>query len=69
VSWASETVGAIRKIVLIEDRVERLARQTDALATKCQELDLRLARVEAKFELMERMASGRRRALPGKTTK
>jgi len=69
VSWASETVGAIRKIVLIEDRVERLARQTDALASKCQELDLRLARVEAKFELMERMASGRRRSLPGKTTK
>ena len=68
-SWASETVGAIRKIVLIEDRVERLARQTDALAAKCQEVDLRLARVEAKFELMERMTSGRRRALPRKTTK
>ena len=66
-SWASEAVAAIRKIVLIEDRVERLADQTEALAGKCQELDLRLARLEAKFELIERMASGRRRALPEKT--
>jgi hypothetical protein len=55
--------------VLIEDRVERLAGPTDALAAKCQELDLRLTRPEAKFELMERMATSGRRALPEKTEK
>jgi hypothetical protein len=69
VSWASEAVGAIRKMVLIEDRVERLADQTDALSTKCQEMDLRLTRLEAKFELMERMASGARRVLAEKVEK
>ena len=55
-SWASEALGAIRKIVLIEDRVARLADQTDKLANKCQELDLRVARIEAKFELLESAA-------------
>jgi Alcohol dehydrogenase GroES-like domain len=65
VSWASEAVGAIRKMVLVEDRMERLASQTDKLATKCQEMDLRLAKMEAKFGLLERAATaGPRRLLP-----
>lgn len=59
-SWASEALGAIRKIVLIEDRVARLADQTDKLANKCYELDLRVARVEAKFELLESAAMASR---------
>jgi hypothetical protein len=67
VSWASEAVGAIRKIVLVEDRMERLASQTDALANKCQELDRRLVRLEAKFDLIEKMATSRARALPTRT--
>jgi len=58
-SWASEAVGAIRKIVLIEDRV-------DQLAETCQELDRRLLRLEAKFELIERVATTRR-SLRGKS--
>jgi hypothetical protein len=61
VSWASEALGAIRKIVLIEDRVARLADQSDKLADKCQELDLRVARIEAKFELLESAAMASRR--------
>ena len=59
-SWASEALGAIRKIVLIEDRVARLADQTDKLANKCQQLDLRVARIEAKFELLESAAMASR---------
>lgn len=55
-SWPSEALGAIRKLVLIEDRVARLADQSDKLANKCQELDLRVARIEAKFELLESAA-------------
>jgi hypothetical protein len=66
-SWASEAVGIIRKMVLIEDRMERLAGQTDRLATKCQEIDLRLVKMEAKFELLERAAIARPRRLPTKT--
>lgn len=59
-SWASDAVGAIRKIVLIEDRVERMANQVNQLAETCQELDRRVVRLEAKFDLIEKMAAGRR---------
>jgi hypothetical protein len=66
VSWASDAVGAIRKIVLIEDRVERMANQVDQLAETCQELDRRLVRLEAKFDLIEKMAAGGR-TLPARS--
>jgi len=67
VSWATEAVGAIRKIVLIEDRVERLANQVNQLAETCQNLDRRLIRLEAKFELIEKVATTRRRSLREKS--
>jgi len=63
-SWASEAVGAIRKIVLVEDRLDRVANQVDELAETCRDLDRRLVRLEAKFELLERMSSPRSRNLP-----
>ena len=66
-SWASEAVGAIRKIILIEDRVERVANQVNQLAETCQLLDRRLVRLEAKFELIEKVALTRRRALREKS--
>ena len=62
-SWASDAVGAIRKIVLIEDRIERIANQVNQLAEACQNLDRRLVRLEAKFELIEKVATSRRRSL------
>ena len=62
-SWASEAVGAIRKIVLIEDRMERVANQVSHLAETCQDLDRRLVRMDAKFELLEKVATTRRRSL------
>jgi hypothetical protein len=62
VSWATEAIGAIRKIVLVEDRIERLAKQTDTLAVKCQELDMRLTRLETKSEMLEKLPAGRRRS-------
>jgi len=63
-SWATDAYAAIRKIVLLEDRMEALATRVDGLATSFGELDRRLIRLEAKFELLERMASPSRRALP-----
>jgi hypothetical protein len=69
VSWARDAVAAIRKIVLIEDRMETLTAQVKSLAEAYTDIDRRLVRLEAKFELMERMASGTRRALPEKTEK
>jgi len=67
VSWASDAIGAIRKIVLLEDRVERLAGQVDSLAEVCKDMDRRLVRLEAKFELLERAALSRPRQLRDKS--
>jgi predicted nucleic acid-binding Zn-ribbon protein len=64
VSWAREAVAAIRKIVLLEDRVERLTGQVKDLADSYRDLDRRLVRLEAKFELIEKVATRRRHALP-----
>lgn len=66
-SWASDAIGAIRKIVLLEDRVERLASQVDSLAEVCKDMDRRLVRLEAKFELIEKAALSRRRQLRDKS--
>jgi predicted nucleic acid-binding Zn-ribbon protein len=68
-SWAASAYAAIRKIVLLEDRMENLTTQVDNLATAFSDLDRRLIRLEAKFELLERMASPSRRALPEKSEK
>lgn len=68
-SWARDAVAAIRKIVLIEDRMESLTARVKDLAEAYTDIDRRLVRLEAKFELMERMTSGVRRALPEKTEK
>jgi len=68
-SWATDAYAAIRKIVLLEDRMENLAKQVDSLATSFGELDRRLIRLEAKFELLERMAAPTPRVLPEKSEK
>ena len=68
-SWAANAYAAIRKIVLLEDRMETLAEQVDDLANSFGDLDRRLIRLEAKFELLERMAAPSRRAVPEKSEK
>lgn len=68
-NWAASAYAAIRKIILLEERMEHLTTQVDGLATTFSELDRRLIRLEAKFELLERMASPSRRALPEKSEK
>ncbi len=66
-SWARDAVSAIRKIVLIEDRMESLTVQVRHLADGYIDLDRRLVRLEAKFDLIEKMAAPGRRALPAKS--
>ena len=66
-SWARDAVSAIRKIVLIEDRMEALTAQVKQLAEGYTDLDRRLVRMEAKFDLIEKTAAPGRRALPGKS--
>lgn len=67
-SWAGEAVAAIRKIVLIEDRVAQLADRVDRLASSYAELDRRMLKIEAKFELMERLAASAPRAVRSRRT-
>ena len=66
-SWARDAVSAIRKIVLIEDRMESLTVQVKNLADGYMDVDRRLVRLEAKFDLIEKMAAPGRRALPVKS--
>jgi hypothetical protein len=69
VSWPRDALQALRQIVLIEQRVNSLTDSVKQVATTCQDLDRRLARVDAKFELLERMVAPSRRALPEKSEK
>ena len=69
-SWANDVYAAIKKIVLIEDRMNVHTSQVAKLAQTYYDIDRRLLRLEAKFELLERMAAPvPRRALPEKTEK
>jgi predicted nucleic acid-binding Zn-ribbon protein len=62
-SWATDALAAVRRIVLLEDRINTLTDQSKKLLDTCTDLDRRLVRLEAKFELLERMATSRGRAL------
>ena len=63
-SWARDAVAALRKMILIEDRVSQLSEQVKKLADSYNDIDRRLLRMEAKFELLERAATGAPRRLP-----
>ena len=63
-TWAGEALAAIRKIVLIEERIGSLTEQVKVLADSYVELDRRLLKMEAKFELLESLSGRQRRALP-----
>jgi hypothetical protein len=67
VSWALESLAAIKRIILLEDRIKSLSEQSERLVDTCRDLDRRLIRLEAKFELLERLAPPRRRSLPKKS--
>lgn len=66
-SWITDVYAAVQKIVLIEERLENVSSQVQALSAQQVDFDRRLIRLEAKFELLERMAAPSRRALPEKS--
>ncbi len=69
-SWARDALLALKRIILLEERITSLTEQSKQLLDACTEMDRRLVRLEAKFELLERMAApSSRRALPEKTEK
>ena len=54
----------------MEHRMDTMTEQVKQIALACQDLDRRLVRMEAKFELLERMAApATRRSLPEKSEK
>ncbi len=63
-SWARDVLHALRKIVLVEERIVVLAERVTALASAYDEMSRRLARLEGKFELLERLGSRRGKRLP-----
>jgi hypothetical protein len=68
-SWPRDAFEALRQIVLIENRINTMTDTVKELAVACLEMDRRLVRVEAKFELLERMAAPSRRVLPEQSEK
>lgn len=68
-TWAGEALAAIRKIVLIEERIGGLAEQVKVLADSYVELDRRLLKMEAKFELLESLSGRPRKALPASASR
>jgi hypothetical protein len=69
VSWPREAFEALRQIVLIDERIKGLTDTVKELAATSKDMDARLNRLEAKFELLERVASPSRRSLPEKRQK
>lgn len=63
-SWALEALAALKRIVLLEERITNLMGESKMLMDTCKNLDRRLHRLEAKFELIEHLASAHERALP-----
>jgi hypothetical protein len=56
-SWARDALAALKKVILMEDRVTTLADDVKALAAGYRDLVERVARIEGKLEAYERMAS------------
>ena len=65
-SWARDAVTALRKMILIEDRIAQLSDQVKQLAELYGDVDRRLVRLEAKFELIERLRVARGGSRPKK---
>jgi hypothetical protein len=69
VSWAFEALAALKRVMLLEERITNLTAESKRLLDVCTELDRRLIRLETKFELIEHVSSVRGRALPSSSGK
>ncbi len=59
-NWARDAFDALKRLILLEERITGLTEQSKQLMDTCKDLDRRLLRVEAKFELIEKVATTRR---------
>ena len=65
-SWVADALKALKKVILIEEKVTALASDVKQLVVRYQDLSERLARIEGKFEAYERVAAAgqRQKKLP-----
>lgn len=63
-SWVRDVVHVLRQIVLVEERMTLISERLTALAEAYNDLNQRLARLEGKFELLERIGATRPKRLP-----
>ncbi len=63
-SWAGEAFRALKKIILLDERVGQLADRVDALGRLMTDIDRRLVRIETKLDLYESSARRRRGPKP-----
>jgi hypothetical protein len=69
-SWARDALIAVKRIMLLQERVISLTGQSRQLMDACTDMDRRLVPLQAKFPLLERMAaSSPRRTLTEKSGK
>lgn len=54
-----DVIEALKKVILIEERLQSLSGKTEKVAVQVQDMDKRLVAMEAKFDLLMQMASGR----------
>ncbi len=61
-SWATEAFRALKKIILLEERMSQLADRVDGLGRLMTDMDRRLLRLETKMEVYQ--SPGRQRKGP-----
>jgi len=55
-SWASDAIAALRKILVLEERVVTLSGDLKDMATLITDLDKRLLKLETKWEVYEKLS-------------
>ncbi len=63
-SWAAEAFRALKKIILLEERMSQMADRVDGLGRLMTDMDRRLLRLETKMEVYESSARRRRGPKP-----
>lgn len=64
-SWASDAVAALRKILILEERVITLSEDMKDLAKLTKDLERRLLKMETKLEIYEELSEKARKRRPG----
>ena len=64
-SWASDAVAALRKILILEERVINLSEDMKDLAKLTKDLERRLLKMETKLEIYEELSEKTRKRRPG----